>query len=111
MLDPPTIWWRILAKGSDGGCNSYMIWTEINKSCTSCVNTAKYSCDQLTSSPSCPSYVTRKVTKKTQVKVIACPTAYKVLVDLQNQIKDELFDDCDKEQDTKYKTILQSIVV
>lgn len=92
-----------LAKGSDGGCNSYMIGTSrlISLALRGGIPLSAV-VDQLTSSPSCPSYVARKVTKKDTSKGNCCPTAIgKVLVDLQNQIKDELFDDCDKEQDTK----------
>jgi ribonucleoside-diphosphate reductase alpha chain len=92
-----------LAKGSDGGCNSYMIGLSrmISLSLRGGVPLEAV-IDQLNSVPSCPSYAIRTVTKKDTSKGNSCPVAIgNILLKLQEEVKYELGIDDEISQNAK----------
>ena len=84
-----------LAKGSDGGCNSYMIG--LSRMISLALRGGlpiEAIIDQLKSVPSCPSYATRTALKKDTNKGSSCQKAKgNVLLKLQQQVKNDLFED------------------
>jgi ribonucleoside-diphosphate reductase alpha chain len=81
-----------LSKGSDGGCNSFMI--ALSREISAGLRTGldfKYAIDQLKSVPACPSYSVRTATKKDTSKGNSCPSAIAyVLLDMQKEVLDDL---------------------
>ena len=89
-----------LAKGSDGGCNSYMIGLSrmISLALRGGIPIEAI-VDQLSSVPSCPSYAVRTALKKDTSRGASCPVAIgNVLIELQKQVKEDLFDEAETEE-------------
>ncbi len=88
-----------LNKGSQGGCNSWMVSN--SRIMSAGLRTGvdfDYLIDQLQSAPACPSYVTRTATKKDTSKGNCCPSAVaNALVEMQNEVFDELGIDEEKQ--------------
>ena len=81
-----------LSKGSEGGCNSFMIGLSRMISMAGRAGVSVYEiADQLRSAPGCPSYITRKRTKKDVSKGICCPAAVgNALVELYEIVQKEI---------------------
>ena len=81
-----------LAKGSSGGCNSFMLG--LSRMTSMALRTgANFDSviDQLNSTPTCPSYAVRSATKKDTSKGNCCPTALgNALKDMQQEVFDLL---------------------
>ncbi len=81
-----------LSKGSEGGCNSFMV--ALSRSISAGLRTGmdfEYAIDQLKSAPACPSYVVRTTMRKDTSKGNCCPAAVaNALVQMQNEVFDEL---------------------
>lgn len=80
------------SKGSEGGCNSFMggLSRMVSLAARGGVPIEAI-VDQLNSSNTCPSYVSRRIIKKDVSKGNSCPTAIgNVLMDMQKQVWDEL---------------------
>ncbi len=81
-----------LSKGSTGGCNNFMVGLSrmISISARGGIDMETI-VDQLNSTGSCPSYTTRRVTKKDTSKGACCPMAVgNALMDMYKEIQDEL---------------------
>lgn len=80
------------AKGSHGGCQSYMIGLSRSISSSSRAGVSfENIIDQLKSVPACPSYVTRHVTKRDASPGTCCPGAIGfALIDMKNEILAEI---------------------
>jgi ribonucleoside-diphosphate reductase alpha chain len=92
-----------LSKGSDGGCNSYMIG--LSRMISAAMRTGlsfDIMIDQLKSSPSCASYAVRTATKKDTSKGKCCPDGIaNALISMRNEVLDEL----GVTEDNYYETI------
>lgn len=84
-----------LSKGSEGGCNSFMV--ALSRTISAGLRTGlsfDYAIDQLKSVPTCPSYAVRTTTKKDTSKGNCCPAAIaNALIEMQKEINNELYDD------------------
>ena len=81
-----------LSKGSEGGCNSFMI--ALSRAISAGLRTGmdfNYAVDQLKSATACPSYVGRNMTKKDTSRGKSCPDAIgNCLIEMQAEILDEI---------------------
>ena len=93
-----------LSKGSQGGCNNFMIGLSrmISHSARTGASVESIA-DQLLSCGTCPSYAVRTATKHNTSKGSSCPVAIGyALLDMYEEIKDELglYDNDDIEEET-----------
>ena len=81
-----------LSKGSEGGCQSYMVGLSRMMSLAARGGVDIYSIvDQLKSSTTCPSYAVRRATKKDTSPGSCCPMAVgNALMDMYKEMKEEL---------------------
>lgn len=81
-----------LSKGSEGGCQSYMVGLSRMMSLAARGGVDIYSIvDQLKSSTTCPSYAVRRATKKDTSPGSCCPMAVgNALIDMYKEMKEEL---------------------
>lgn len=102
-----------LAKGSQGGCNSFLTGTSRMISLALRSGTPLETVtDQLKSTPSCPSYAVRAATKKDTSCGNCCPTALaNALADMQKQVFDELgIEDSSEQPSHVISKAMQSII-
>ena len=81
-----------LSKGSQGGCNNFMVGLSRMISLAARGGLDIYSIvDQLKSSGTCPSYAVRRATKKDTAPGSCCPVAVgNALIDMYKEMKEEL---------------------
>lgn len=86
-----------LSKGSQGGCNNFMIGLSRMISLSARGGLDVYSIvDQLKSSGTCPSYAVRTATKHDTSKGSSCPVAVgNALIEMYEELQRELFEDRD----------------
>lgn len=84
-----------LSKGSEGGCNSWMVFgSRMISYAMRLGGTVEGIVDQAKSCPSCVSYMVRRGTKHDVSPGNCCPAAVGIaLQEMANQIKEELIDD------------------
>ena len=89
-----------LSKGSQGGCNNFMVGLSRMISLAARGGIDIYSIvDQLKSSGTCPSYAVRTATKKDTSKGSSCPVAIgNALLDMYKEFQDEITDESDEEE-------------
>lgn len=97
-----------LSKGSNGGCQNYMIGLSRLISLSARGGIDVYSIvDQLKSSGTCPSYAVRSATKHDTSKGSCCPVAVgNALIEMYEELQKELFDN---EEETEVKPIKKKI--
>jgi ribonucleoside-diphosphate reductase alpha chain len=90
-----------LSKGSEGGCNSFMI--ALSRIISAGLRTGlnfDYAIDQLKSVPACNSYTNRTIAKHDTSPGNSCPRAIaNVLIQMQNKIMDELGYEDEEDED------------
>lgn len=100
------------SKGSEGGCNSFMVGLSRMISLCARAGVSIYEIvDQLNSCVACPSYAVRKATKHDTSKGSCCPMAigYAIL-EMYKEVQDELFGSPKKdEKDTSIKPVIKSV--
>lgn len=81
-----------LSKGSEGGCNSWMVFgSRMISRAMRLGDTIEGIVDQAKSCPSCPSYMVRRATKHDVSPGNCCPAAVGIaLQDMYNQLQDEM---------------------
>jgi ribonucleoside-diphosphate reductase alpha chain len=99
-----------LSKGSDGGCNSYMVG--LSRMISAAMRTGlnfDIMIDQLKSVVSCPSYAVRTATKKDTSKGKCCPDGIaNALISMRNEVLDELGFEDDYYETSQIKGICPS---
>ena len=95
-----------LSKGSQGGCNNFMVGLSRMISLAARGGIDIYTIvDQLKSSGTCPSYAVRRATKKDTSPGSCCPVAVgNALIDMYKEMKEELGidEDTDESNGRKY---------
>ena len=89
------------SKGSQGGCNNFMIGLSRMISLAARGGIGIYEIiDQLKSSGTCPSYAVRTATKHDTSKGSCCPVAIgNALIDMYNEIQNDIYDDLDENEE------------
>lgn len=90
-----------LSKGSEGGCNNFMIGLSRMISISARGGISIYDIvDQLDSTGACPSYAVRRATHKDTSKGSCCPMAVgKALLDMYKEVQRDLYDKKDHSED------------
>lgn len=90
-----------LSKGSEGGCNNFMISLSRMISISARGGISIYDIvDQLDSTGACPSYAVRRATHKDTSKGSCCPMAVgKALLDMYKEVQRDLYDKKDHSDD------------
>lgn len=90
-----------LSKGSEGGCNNFMISLSRMISISARGGISIYDIvDQLDSTGACPSYAVRRATHKDTSKGSCCPMAVgKALLDMYKEVQRDLYDKKDHSED------------
>lgn len=111
FFDPDTgdLMETYLSKGSQGGCNNFMIGLSRMISLAARAGcTIDSIVDQLNSSGVCPSYAVRHATKHDTSKGSCCPVAIgKALKDMWQEMQDEIGDDSEEYQKNEFLDVVE----